>query len=154
MLTVVRDENFNNEEGYVCPFFFDVGDMKSRFLKFEKFLNLNSCLITLLVVSSYDNTFEIIKLSLPIFVPTFLKKLPDFLNLYFNLRHKKIKPTLKGHYVESVIDLNLFLIVTVLYSFNYLEIQLFSPLYLFVIIFGVHYLSNIALILYQKIRIK
>lgn len=128
--------------------------------KFRFYVNMISIIISSTILLTLytlnktdDNTFETIKLSLPIFVPTFLKKLPDFLNLYFNLRCKKIKPTLKGHYVESVIDLNLFLIVTVLYGFNYLKIHL-SPLCLFVIILGVHYLSNITLNLYQKIRKK
>lgn len=127
---------------------------KKKFIFYVNTVSLiisSTILLTLYTFNkTNDNTFEIIKLSLPIFVPTFLKKLPDFLNFYFNLRHTKIKPTLKGHYVESVIDLNLFLIVTVLYGFNYLKIQLHSPLYLFLIIFGVHFLSNITLIFYKK----
>ena len=131
---------------------------KKKFLFYVNTVSLiisSTILLTLYTFNkTNDNTFEIIKLSLPIFVPTFLKKLPDFLNFYFNLRHTKIKPTLKGHYVESVIDLNLFLIVTVLYGFNYLKIQLHSPLYLFLIIFGVHFLSNITLIFYKKTQKK
>lgn len=131
---------------------------KKKFIFYVNTVSLiisSTILLTLYTFNkTNDNTFEIIKLSLPIFVPTFLKKLPDFLNFYFNLRHTKIKPTLKGHYVESVIDLNLFLIVTVLYGFNYLKIQLHSPLYLFLIIFGVHFLSNITLIFYKKTQKK
>lgn len=131
---------------------------KKKFIFYVNTVSLiisSTILLTLYTFNkTNDNTFEIIKLSLPIFVPTFLKKLPDFLNFYFNLRHTKIKPTLKGHYVESVIDLNLFLIVTVLYGFNYLKIQLRSPLYLFLIIFGVHFLSNITLIFYKKTQKK
>ncbi len=131
---------------------------KKKFIFYVNTVSLiisSTILLTLYTFNkTNDNTFEIIKLSLPIFVPTFLKKLPDFLNFYFNLRHTKIKPTLKGHYVESVIDLNLFLIVTVLYGFNYLKIQLHSPLCLFLIIFGVHFLSNITLIFYKKTQKK
>ena len=131
---------------------------KKKFIFYVNTVSLiisSTILLTLYTFNkTNDNKFEIIKLSLPIFVPTFLKKLPDFLNFYFNLRHTKIKPTLKGHYVESVIDLNLFLIVTVLYGFNYLKIQLHSPLYLFLIIFGVHFLSNITLIFYKKTQKK
>lgn len=131
---------------------------KKKFIFYVNTVSLiisSTILLTLYTFNkTNDNTFEIIKLSLPIFVPTFLKKLPDFLNFYFNLRHTKIKPTLKGHHVESVIDLNLFLIVTVLYGFNYLKIQLHSPLYLFLIIFGVHFLSNITLIFYKKTQKK
>lgn len=131
---------------------------KKKFIFYVNTVSLiisSTILLTLYTFNkTNDNTFEIIKLSLPIFVPTFLKKLPDFLNFYFNLRHTKIKPTLKGHYVESVIDLNLFLIVTVLYGFNYLKIQLHSHLYLFLIIFGVHFLSNITLIFYKKTQKK
>lgn len=131
---------------------------KKKFIFYVNTVSLiisSTILLTLYTFNkTNDNTFEIIKLSLPIFVPTFLKKLPDFLNFYFNLRHTKIKPTLKGHYVESVIDLNLFLIVTVLYGFNYLKIQLHSLLCLFLIIFGVHFLSNITLIFYKKTQKK
>jgi membrane protein len=133
--------------------------------KFRIYANLISiifsCTILLLLYkvnqTKPNDTFEIIKLSLPIVVPTFLRQIPVFLNLYLKLNHKTIKPTLKAHYIESVIDLNLFLIVAVLYVLYYLN---YAPEYivcLLAIIIGVHILSSTTLLLYQlgqeKVRI-
>jgi len=125
--------------------------------KFRIYANLISiifsCTILLLLYkvnqTKPNDTFEIIKLSLPIVVPTFLKQIPVFLNLYLKLNHKTIKPTLKAHYIESVIDLNLFLIVAVLYVLYYLNYTPEDTVCLLAIIIGVHILSATTLVLYQ-----
>lgn len=71
--------------------------------------------------SKPDKTFEIIKLSLPIFVPTFLDKIPYFVNYYLFPQGMKIKLTEKADYIKSIIDVNLFVIVVVLYVLNYVK---------------------------------
>lgn len=88
--------------------------------------------------SKPDKTFEIIKLSLPIFVPTFLDKIPCFVNYYLFPQGMKIKLTEKADYTKSIIDFNLFVIVAVLYVWNYMKEGPLSLLIILVVVVSIH----------------
>lgn len=95
----------------------------------EFIINVISIIISFLILSTLyyfsksnpDKTFEAIKLSLPIFVPTFLDKLPYFVNYYLFPQGKEINLTETANYIKSIIDLNTFSIVVVLYVWDYVK---------------------------------
>lgn len=132
--TVVTDNDF---DGYNIWF-----DLLTNFVSM-----IISCLIltSLYTISNStpDKTFEIIKLSLPIFVPTFLDKIPIFINYYLFSRKVEITLTEKATFMKSIIDINLFLIVVTLYFLNYITGTPLELKYVWIIIIVIHIISSV-----------
>ena len=118
---------------------------------FDLLTNFVSMIISCLILTSLytisnstpDKTFEIIKLSLPIFVPTFLDKIPIFINYYLFSRKVEITLTEKATFMKSIIDLNLFLIVVTLYFLNYITDSPLELKYVWIIIIVIHIISSV-----------
>ena len=101
----------------------------------------SSLLFTFYSFSNSDTTFEMIKLSLPIFVPTFLDKIQYFLNYYLLKHGEEIKLTEKANYVKSIIDVNLFLIVVILYIYCYITKVSLNIFWVLGIVVFIHVIS-------------
>ena len=118
---------------------------------FDLLTNFVSMIISCLILTSLytisnstpDKTFEIIKLSLPIFVPTFLDKIPIFINYYLFSRKVEITLTEKATFMKSIIDINLFLIVVTLYFLNYITDSPLELKYVWIIIIVIHIISSV-----------
>lgn len=102
--------------------------------------------------SKPDKAFEIIKLSLPIFVSTFLDKIPYFVNYYLFPQGMKIKLTEKADYTKSIIDVNLFVIVVVLYVWNYMKEGPLSLQIIPVVVVSIHIVTSLIRIIAFQVK--